>query len=131
MPSKIDSPDTSRDDAISGPLIAARAAEEKKALNIRVLDLRGVSSFTDFFIICSGANARQIQAIADEVGHQLKKAGELPIGVEGYGTAEWVLADYGDFIVHVFSEKARSFYDLERLWRQAKEVSLPDAVPQT
>jgi ribosome-associated protein len=130
LPSKIDSTETSRDDAISGPLIAARAAEEKKALNIRVLDLRGVSSFTDFFIICSGSNARQIQAIADEVGHQLKKAGELPIGVEGYDTAEWVLADYGDFIVHVFSEKARGFYDLERLWRQAKEVSLPDAVPQ-
>jgi ribosome-associated protein len=128
--SKTDSPETSRDEAISGPLIAARAAEAKKALNVRVLDLRGVSSFTDFFVICSGSNGRQIQAIADEVGLQLKKAGEAPIGVEGYDTAEWVLEDYGDFIVHVFSEKARGFYDLERLWRQAKEVRLPDAVPQ-
>jgi ribosome-associated protein len=104
------------------PLIAARAAESKKAIDVRVLDLRGISSFTDFFVICSGTNPRQIQAIADEVGLQLKKAGETPIGLEGYDTAEWVLADYGDFIVHVFSESARTFYDLERLWRQAKQL---------
>jgi ribosome-associated protein len=117
--------ETPRDEAIAAPLIAARAAESKKAIDVRVLDLRGISSFTDFFVTCSGANARQIQAITDEVAQELKKAGQTGIGIEGYDTAEWVLADYGDFIVHVFSEKARGFYDLERLWRQAKEVPVP------
>lgn len=81
-----------------------------------------MTSFTDFFVVCSGANARQIQAIADEVNQQLKKAGELPLSVEGYKNAEWVLADYGDFVVNIFSEKARAYYDLERLWRDGKTV---------
>ena len=81
-----------------------------------------MTSFTDFFVVCSGANARQIQAIADEVTHRLKKAGELPLSVEGYEHAEWVLADFGDFVVNIFSEKARAYYDLERLWRDGKTV---------
>jgi ribosome-associated protein len=81
-----------------------------------------VTSFTDFFVVCSGANARQIQAIADEVTHHIKKAGELPLSVEGYENAEWVLVDYGDFVVNIFSEKARAYYDLERLWRDGKTV---------
>ena len=123
-------PETTPDDAIAAPLIAARAAESKKAVDLRVLDLRGVSSFTDFFVICSGTNARQIQAIADAVTFELKQAGHLGIGIEGYETAEWILADYGDFIIHIFSEKARNFYDLERLWRQAKEVKLPEPIAQ-
>jgi len=108
-------------------MIAVRAAESKKAAEVRVFDLREVSTFTDFFVICSGANARQIQAICDEVELELKRAGELPLGVEGYDKAEWVLVDYGDFIVHVFSPAAREFYGLERLWRQAKELKLPEA----
>jgi ribosome-associated protein len=87
-----------------------------------VLDLRGLTSFTDYFIICAGSNSRQIQAIADEVNLQLKRLGQLPLSVEGYQHAEWILADYGDFIVHIFSEKARLYYDLERLWRQAQPV---------
>ncbi len=128
MHSQTDEPEAPRDEAIAAPVIAARAAESKKALDVRVFDLRSVSSFTDFFVICSGSNTRQIQAIADEIALQLKHAGEMPIGIEGYHTAEWVLADYGDFIVHIFSEKARAFYDLERLWRQAKEVKLPESV---
>ncbi len=106
----------------SPPAIAAQAAESKKAIDLRILDLRDVSSFTDFFVVCSGANARQIQAIADEVQLRLKKAGILPLGVEGYEKGEWVLADYGDFIVHIFSPAARNFYDLERLWRSAKQI---------
>jgi ribosome-associated protein len=105
--------------------IAVRAAESKKALRIQVLDLRGISSFTDYFVICSGTNIRQIQAISDEVELQLKREGQLPLGIEGYDRAEWILADYGDFIVHIFSEAARAFYDLERLWRHAKEFKLP------
>jgi ribosome-associated protein len=108
-------------------LTAVRAAESKKATDIRVLDLRDVTSFADFFVICSGANQRQIQAISDEIGMQLKRLGELPISVEGYENAEWVLADYGNFLVHIFSPKTRSYYELERLWRHAKEVPLPAA----
>jgi ribosome-associated protein len=108
-------------------MIAVRAAESKKASEVRVFDLREVSTFTDFFVICSGANARQIQAICDGVQLELKREGELPLGIEGYDKADWVLVDYGDFIVHVFSPAAREFYGLERLWRQAKEVKLPEA----
>lgn len=105
--------------------VALRAAESKKALRIQTLDLRGISSFTDYFVICSGTNIRQIQAISDEVELQLKRQGQQPLGIEGYERAEWILADYGDFIVHIFSEAARAFYDLERLWRHAKPVALP------
>ena len=103
-----------------------RAAESKKATDIKVLDLTGITSFADFFVICTGANQRQIQAIADEVGLELKKqAGELPISVEGYNQAEWVLADYGDLLVHIFSPKAHEYYGLERLWRNARTVEIP------
>jgi ribosome-associated protein len=108
-------------------LAACRAAESKKAVGLRVLDLRDVTTFTDFFVVCGGTNSRQIQAISDEITLQLKKQGELPVSVEGYENAEWVLVDYGDYIVHVFSEKARAYYDIERLWRSAKEVAPPAA----
>ena len=106
-------------------LAAVRAAESKKATDIKVLDLTGITSFTDYFVMCTGANSRQIQAIADEIGLQLKEHGDLPISVEGYDQAEWVLADYGDLLVHVFSTKAREYYGLERLWRNAKTVEIP------
>lgn len=105
--------------------MAVRAAESKKATDIRVLDLTGITSFTDYFILCTGANARQIQAITDEVGLRLKERGELPLSLEGYNQAEWVLADYGDFLVHVFSPLARAYYALERLWRNARNVEIP------
>ena len=106
-------------------LMALRAAAEKKALDLVVLDLRPVASFTDFFVITSGTNRRQVQAISDGVVEQLKKNGTRPARVEGYQTAEWILVDYGDFILHVFDEKARRFYDLERLWREAARVDVP------
>jgi ribosome-associated protein len=107
-------------------LIAVRAAESKKATDIKVLDLTGITSFADYFVLCTGANQRQIQAIADEVGLRIKQqAHELPNSVEGYNQAEWVLADYGDLLVHIFSPKAREYYDLERLWRSAKTVEIP------
>jgi ribosome-associated protein len=89
-----------------------------------VLDVRDVTTFTDYFVITTGANARQIQAIADEIVKQLKQAGELPSSLEGYDNAEWVLIDYGDFVVHIFSPKTRVYYDLERLWRDARPVQL-------
>jgi ribosome-associated protein len=109
-------------------LAAVRAAEDKQAKNMLVLDLRDITSFADNFVICSGANPRQIQAIADEVEMQLKKRGERALSIEGYENAEWVLMDYGDYLVHVFSEKARVYYDLERLWRDAKVVDVPVAL---
>ncbi|MFL6352785.1 MAG: ribosome silencing factor [Bryobacteraceae bacterium] len=105
-------------------LVAVRAAESKKAVDLSILDLREVTSFTEFFIICSVSNPRQAHAIADEIAKQLKEIGELPLSVEGYDVAEWILLDYGDFIVHIFSDTARSYYDLERLWRHAKAVDV-------
>src|SRR6185503_16560529 len=104
---------------------AVQAAAEKKAIDIVVLDLREIASFTDYFVITSGANERQVQAISDEVFETLKKAGTPAARVEGYKSAEWILLDFGDFIFHVFDEKARKFYDLERLWRESKRVELP------
>ena len=103
---------------------ALHAAAEKKAIDLTVLDLRGVVTFTDFFIISTGANKRQMQAIADEIVDQLKRRGSRAARVEGYQGAEWILVDYGDFIVHVFDEKSRRFYDLEYLWREAKRLNV-------
>jgi len=115
------------EEALNDVLVAARAADSKKALDLRILDLRGITSFADYFVICTGANQRQIQAIADEVLARMKDRGRPALGVEGYDRAEWVLIDYGDLLVHVFSESARKFYDLERLWRSAREIELPKA----
>ncbi len=105
--------------------MAAHAAESKKAIDIRVLDLRQITSFTDYFVICSVANPRQGHAVCDEIEKQLKEIGERPISIEGYDRADWILMDYSDFLVHVFSESARQYYDLERLWRGAEAVGVP------
>lgn len=107
--------------------LAIECAAEKKAVQMVGLDLREIASFTEFFIIASGTNQRQVQAIADEIGERLKK--ELDhrvVRTEGYSAAEWVLLDYGDFVVHIFDKDARGFYDLERLWRDAKRIALPE-----
>jgi ribosome-associated protein len=106
-------------------LAACRAADSKKALNIKVLDLQEVSGFTDYFMICSGTNPRQNHAISDEIGQQLALLGYRPVSTEGYQSANWILMDYGDFVIHVFSEDARAFYDLERLWGMAPTVEVP------
>lgn len=106
-------------------ITALHAAGEKKAFDTVILDLREIATFTDYFVITSGANQRQVQAISDEVVEKLKKSGTPAARVEGYRTAEWILLDYGDFIVHVFEEKSRRFYDLERLWREGKRIELP------
>ena len=109
--------------------LALHSASEKKAFNLVALDLREVASFTEFFIIASGANQRQVQAIADEIEDQLKaQLKSRPVRTEGYSTADWLLMDYGDFIVHIFEQKAREFYDLERLWRDARKVDLPENI---
>lgn len=102
---------------------AIEACQEKKAEAITILELeQGSGAFTDYFVVCSGGNPRQIQAISDQVELRLKKAGLRPTHVEGYKQAEWVLLDYVDFVVHVFTDTARKFYDLERLWKTAKRL---------
>jgi ribosome-associated protein len=105
---------------------AVRAALSKKAAGIRVLDLREITSFADYFLICSGSNSRQIQSIWDEIAKQMREdRGERAINVEGYEAAEWILGDFGDMVVHVFNDEKRQYYDLERLWRDAKSLPLP------
>lgn len=106
-------------------LVACRAAESKKAVDVKVIDLQEISSFTDYFLICSGNNSRQITAISDEIGEQLAELGYKPVSTEGYQTATWILMDYGDFVIHIFTEESRSFYDLERLWGMAPPVAVP------
>ena len=104
--------------------IAARAANNKKATDLVVLDLRTAASFTEYFLICTGASTRQVQAISNAVEEALLKGGKRPLHIEGYSSAEWILLDYGDFIVHVFGPASRRFYDLERLWRDAPRVEV-------
>jgi ribosome-associated protein len=102
---------------------AIAACQSKKAENLTVLEMdAAAAAFTDYFVLCTGLNPRQIQAISDEVEEKLKKAGLRPTHVEGYQQAEWVLLDYVDFVVHVFSERARNYYDLERLWKSARRL---------
>lgn len=103
------------------------AAEDKKAVDLTVLDLRKASGFTDYFVICSGTNARQVRAIADAVIDALAEDGVKAAHVEGYDRSEWILLDYFDFIVHVFAPETRMFYGLERLWGSAERVELSPA----
>jgi ribosome-associated protein len=111
---------------------AIAACQEKKAERLSVLQLdKEHGGFTDFFIICSGSNPRQVQAIADAVEEKLERGGMRVTHIEGYKQAEWVLLDYVDFVVHVFSEKAREFYDLERLWKSAKRLEPSELNPST
>lgn len=104
---------------------AVRAALDKKAQDVVVLDLRGTPAFTDFFVLCSGLNQRQVKAIADAVEEALRAAKVRPAHVEGYDRAEWVLMDYFDFIIHVFTPPTREFYSLDRLWGQAERIEVP------
>jgi ribosome-associated protein len=106
---------------------AVRAAEDKKAIDLVVLDLRKAAGFTDYFLICSGSNPRQIRAIADAVMERLREEGARPAHVEGYERSEWVLLDYFDFIVHIFAPETRVFYGLERLWGSADRIEVPAA----
>ena len=105
---------------------AIQACLEKKAEELTILEMEKGSALTDYFVLCSGTNPRQVQAIVDDVELRLKKADIRPNNIEGYNNAEWVLMDYVDFVVHVFSEKARKFYDLERLWKSAKRLQPSD-----
>jgi len=107
--------------------LVIQAVESKKGEDLSILEMdRTSGAFTDYFIVCSGTNPRQIQAISDEVEKQLGEAGVRPNSLEGYNQAEWVLLDYVDFVVHIFSERARKFYDLERLWKSARHLKPAD-----
>jgi ribosome-associated protein len=103
---------------------AVEATRDKKALEIVVLDLRGIASFTDYFLICAGSSRRQIETIADEVREKLGKAKRKPTHIEGYPRGDWILMDYVDFVVHVFTPQSRAYYDLERLWGDAKRLAV-------
>ena len=100
------------------------AALDKKAENVTVLDLQELGSITDYFIVCHGRSGRQVQAISDRVEERLREAGIRPGHIEGYAAGEWVLMDYVDFVVHIFIEEKRGFYDLERLWSDAPRVKV-------
>jgi ribosome-associated protein len=104
--------------------LASRIAADKKAMDVVVLDMRDASSISDYFLICSGGSERQVQAIADAIDEQLEQSGTNSLGVEGYREGRWILMDYGDVIVHVFSQETRDFYDLERLWANAPKIGL-------
>ena len=106
-----------------------KAAFDKKATNVVVLDLRKTPAFTDFFVLCSGQNARQVKAIADAVEDAMRAAKIRPAHIEGYDRAEWVLMDYFNFIVHVFAPQTREFYSLERLWGDAERIEVKDSEP--
>lgn len=105
---------------------AVRAALDKKALDVVVLDLRGTPAFTDFFLLCSGSNMRQVQAIADAVEESLRAVKIRPSHVEGYDRAEWILMDFFTFVVHVFTPQTRTFYSLERLWGDAQRIDVAE-----
>ncbi|MGH9517781.1 MAG: ribosome silencing factor [Terriglobales bacterium] len=122
--------DLKKKNELKGQITAALAAcEGKKAEQITLLEMdQNFGAFTDYFLICSATNPRQVQAISDEVELRLKRAGLYPNNIEGHRQAEWVLIDYVDFVVHIFSETARKYYDLERLWKSAKKIEPADFV---
>jgi ribosome-associated protein len=109
---------------------AIQAARDRKAIDVVALDLRPLDSFTDFFVICSGQNVRQVQAIADAIEDALRKEQVRPAHVEGFERADWVLLDYFDFVVHVFITGRRDFYALEKLWGSAERIRLPEEAPR-
>jgi len=114
-----------------GVRLAVEAAQDKKAAAVTVLDLSGAAAFTEYFVICTGFSTPQVQAICTAVEEQLyKHLGRSPEHREGHRSAEWALLDFGGFVVHVFSEQARKYYDLERLWRSAQKLEIPD-IPET
>lgn len=103
--------------------ICYKAVVDKKAANVVILDLNGVASFADYFLICSGTSSKQVQGIADEIIKQLGAIGKKGLGTEGYAGGRWVLIDCMDFVIHVFHEEARNFYSIERLWRDARPIN--------
>ncbi len=114
-------PPSSREKAF----LCARALLDRKAIDLVILEVKALSSFTDYFLICSGNSDRQVQAISSHLEEKLGKEGIHPLGIEGKREGRWVLMDYGDVVVHIFFHPVREFYDLERLWSEATQVELP------
>ena len=106
--------------------LVCTALEDKKASNIKIINIENVSALADYFIIASGTNRNQVQAMADNVDETLGRAGYPSKQIEGYASANWILLDFGDVVVHLFDEENRLFYDLERIWRDGKSVELVD-----
>ena len=102
--------------------IALKAADDKKAHDVLALDISRIASFASYFLFCTGDSSRQMQAIADEIQKRLKQSGIQSSHIEGYQNSEWILMDYFDLVIHIFSKEARAFYDLERLWRDGKKL---------
>jgi ribosome-associated protein len=109
---------------------ALEAALDKKAQDIVVLDISDISSFTDNFVICTGTSSRHNQTIAESIDERLRRQGTRPLHIEGHSEGDWILMDYVDFVVHIFSAKAREFYDLERLWRAGKRRDVNELIGQ-
>ena len=112
-------------------LWCAHLALDKKALDLLILDVQQQSSFTSFFIICSGTSDRHVQAIASHIEITGKQAGVYPLGMEGFKEGRWILLDYGDIVIHIFHEPVRKFYDLERLWKDAPQIPVENGDQQT
>ncbi len=108
---------------------AVEAAQDKQAVDITVLNLSGAGAFAEYFLLCSGQSQPQIQAIGEAIEEKLHRQGRRVAHREGKSSSEWVLLDYGDFVVHIFSERARQYYDLERLWRSAERITFPAPSP--
>jgi len=106
-------------------LLCARAALDHKAIDLVILEVKNLSSFTDYFVISSGNSDRQVQAIASHIKEKLEKQGIYPLGIEGKREGRWILLDYGDVVIHIFYQPVREFYDLERLWSDAPKVDWP------
>ena len=111
--------------SLAKAFLTVQAASNKKAETIKILDLRALSTFTEYFVICSGQSDRQVQAIADSVCSELKDGGFNPISIEGYRDGRWIVVDYGDIVIHVFHDALRDYYDIEQLWDDAKRVQIP------
>jgi len=111
--------------SLAKAFLSIQAAANKKAEHMKILDLREISSFTDYFVVCSGFSDRQVQAIADSIVIQLKEDGFMPISVEGYRDGRWVVVDFGDVVIHVFMDALRDYYDIEELWHDARKVPIP------
>lgn len=108
--------------------IVYRALDSKKGENIKIIDISNVSVVADYFIIANGSNQNQVQALVDQVQEELYRVGYEPKQIEGYRTGSWILMDYGDIIVHVFSKEDRLFYDLERIWRDGREMEITELI---
>jgi ribosome-associated protein len=113
-------------DSHARALLCLNASLEKKAKDLVILNVSGISAFADYFILCSGTSDRQVRAVAAAIQENLKKAGVLPLSVEGKEAGRWILLDYDDVIIHVFLESVRTFYDLERLWSETPRMAVPD-----